>query len=111
MSFVYLPRKQEDIDLHRKLTKDKRVLTKEYQDKRSDYDKDLESYNKLIRKLDGYDEGSLEHKNCLTDIDVYLAKLQPKPHVVIDIPDDTDDKPTVKPKVKRVPKKKEEVKE
>ena len=116
MSFTYLARKKEDIDLQRELNKGKRELTKEYQEKRSDYDKDLEVYNKLIRKLDGQVENTLEYKNTLTDIDFYLGKLQKKsdvvidiPEVVIDIPD--DDLPMVKPKAKRVQKKKEVVKD
>jgi hypothetical protein len=121
MSFVYLPRKQEDVDLQHKLIKGKRELTKEYQDKRSDYDKDLELYNKFIRKLDGYSEGSIEHKNLLTDIDVYLAKLQTKDTKSKDDTkkDDTKSKDDTKkddtkskddkPKQKRVQKKKEPV--
>lgn len=103
---LYLPRKQEDVDLQRKLNKDKRELTKEYQEKRSDYDKDLEVYNKLIRKLDGLVENSIEYKNTMTDIDFYLAKLQPKKDVpvvdvVVDVPLVVS---TEKPKQKRTRK-------
>jgi 2C-methyl-D-erythritol 2,4-cyclodiphosphate synthase len=76
MNFVYFNRKAEDIDLHRKLTKDKRDLGKVYNEKRSNYDKNLTEYNKLIRKLDNLKDNSLEYKNTKVDIEVYAEKLK-----------------------------------
>ncbi len=47
--FVHFQRKQEDIDLFKKLQHDKRELVSEFNDKRSSYDVDLEKYNLSLR--------------------------------------------------------------
>lgn len=76
MSFTYLQRKQPDVDLHRKITEQKKELTEEYQENRSCYDKDLEKYNGLIKKLDSHKVDTIEYKNIVVDIEFYLSKLK-----------------------------------
>lgn len=76
MSFVYFQRKQEDIDLFKKLQHDKRELVSEFNDKRSSYDVDLEKYNLSLRKLDKLRVGSDEHKACVAELEALVAKLK-----------------------------------
>jgi hypothetical protein len=76
MSFVYFQRKQEDIDLFKKLQHDKRELVSEFNDKRSSYDVDLEKYNLLLRKLDKLRVGSDEHKACVSELEGLVNKLK-----------------------------------
>lgn len=76
MSFVYFQRKQEDIDLFKKLQHDKRELVSEFNDKRSSYDVDLEKYNLSLRKLDKLRVGSDEHKACVSELENLVNKLK-----------------------------------
>ena len=111
MSFVYLPRKQPDVELHRKLLVNKKELNDEYQDKRSCYDKDLEKYNGLIKKLDSNKVDTIEYKNIVVDIEFYLNKLKTDKYTVSDVDVDVDDDDVVKPPSKQKVVKEKVVKE
>jgi len=104
--FVHFQRKQEDIDLFKKLQHDKRELVSEFNDKRSSYDVDLEKYNLSLRKLDKLRVGSDEHKACVSELEGLVAKLKSVVEKKEDTTKSTEPiEPIVDEKVKPKPKK------
>ena len=104
--FVYYTRKPEDVKIFKEFQSNKKDLVEEYNGKRSDYDKTLEKYSCLLKKLDTFPKDSVEHKALIVDLETLANKLNNTTKTVVsDIPVVVDvvDKPVV---VDEIPKKK-----
>jgi hypothetical protein len=86
MSFIYFTRKPEDIAEYKKFMSAKKGLMDDYNSKRSDYDKTLEKYSGLLKKLDSFPKDSIEHNNLvveLTGLQTILKDDKPKVNDVV----------------------------
>ena len=101
MSFVYFVRKPEDVKNFKEFQLKKKELSEEYNKKRSDYDKSLEKYCCLLKKLDVLQKDSIEHKALIVDLETLSTQLkEEKPKNVPDIIiSDTEEKTKTKRKV------------
>lgn len=76
MSFVYFARKPDDVKVYKQFINDKKDLSAKYNDKRSEYDRVLEKYSGLLKKLDTFPKDSIEHKNLIVDLETLQSQLK-----------------------------------
>jgi hypothetical protein len=76
MSFVYFARKPEDVKHYKEFIGNKKDLSEKYNEKRSEYDKVLEKYSNLLKKLDVFPKDSIEHKNLIVDLETLQTQLK-----------------------------------
>jgi hypothetical protein len=81
MSFVYYTRKPEDVKAFKEFQMKRKDLMEEYNKVRTDYDKSLEKYSCLLKKLDNVQKDSIEHKALIVDLET-LSKLLCSENVV-----------------------------
>ena len=115
MSFVYFARKPDDVKVYKQFINDKKDLSAKYNDKRSEYDRVLEKYSGLLKKLDTFPKDSVEHKNLIVDLETLQSQLKEDKFIKVNqldfgpTRDGEKDTDTVKNTVKKPRVKKEKV--
>ena len=118
MSFLYFARKHNDVKEYKQFIAEKKDLSAKYNEKRSEYDKVLEKYSCLLKKLDVFPKDSIEHKNLIVDLETLQTQLKEDKFVKVNPLDfgpvregekDTDDTKNAVKKERKPRAKKEKV--